>query len=79
MDGAGPTSIREYRLSQQPRVSLETLARKLGKSKASLSRMERGLQPIPVDLLSDLSAETGIPADVLCPDLAKVFKREGEQ
>jgi transcriptional regulator with XRE-family HTH domain len=66
--------IRAYRLNQAPPLTLEGLAKKLGTTKPNLSRIENGLQPVSEALLPKIIAETGIPAESLRPDLAKLFK-----
>lgn len=59
--------------------SLETLADQIKlkgcerPSTAKLSRIETGLQPVTTDILSALSAVTGIPATELRPDLAALM------
>jgi transcriptional regulator with XRE-family HTH domain len=64
--------IRAYRSRQTPRLTLEKLARKIGTTKANLSRIENGLQPVSEDLLGKLH-NLGIPAAELRPDLAHLF------
>jgi transcriptional regulator with XRE-family HTH domain len=54
-------------------MSQDTLAMRIGTTKATISRIETGLQKITDDLLFSLVAETGIPAAKLRPDLAKLF------
>jgi transcriptional regulator with XRE-family HTH domain len=56
-------------------MSLEDLANRIGTTKANLSRIETGKQPISELMLPKLMAETGIPADKLRPDLAKLFNQ----
>lgn len=46
---------------------------RIGVTKATLSRIENGKQPISEDLLAKLVAETRIPAKILRPDLAELF------
>jgi transcriptional regulator with XRE-family HTH domain len=65
--------VRAYRLRQNPPVTLEDLAGRLGTTKANLSRIETGKQILSEGLLPKLVAETGIPAKSLRPDLAKLF------
>jgi transcriptional regulator with XRE-family HTH domain len=66
--------IRIWRLSQTPPITLEGLGKKLGTKKPNLSRIENGLQPVSEALLPKIIAVTGIPAESLRPDLAKLFK-----
>lgn len=66
--------VRAYRLAKKPHVKLEDLAERVGTTKANLSRIETGKQKLSEDLLPKLMAETGISADKLRPDLAKLFK-----
>jgi transcriptional regulator with XRE-family HTH domain len=42
-------------------------------SAAKLSRIETGLQPVPIDILETLADVTEIPAAELRPDLAAMF------
>lgn len=65
--------VRAYRLGQKPPVTLENLAGRVGTTKTTLSRIETGKQPVTDVMLPRLVAETGIPADKLRPDLAKLF------
>lgn len=69
--------VRAYRMGKAPRVRLEDLAERIGTTKANLSRIETGKQLLTADteLLPKLVAETGIPAAMLRPDLAKLFER----
>jgi transcriptional regulator with XRE-family HTH domain len=66
--------IRVYRLTQTPPITLDVLAKKLGTKKPNLSRIENRLQRVSEALLPKIVAETGIPAAILRPDLAKLFK-----
>jgi transcriptional regulator with XRE-family HTH domain len=65
--------VRAYRLNQTPPLKQEVLADRIGTTKANLSRIETGKQTVSEALLPKLVAETGIPARVLRPDLAKLF------
>lgn len=65
--------VRAYRLGQNPPVTLEDLADRVGTTKANLSRIETRKQVLSEELLPKLMAETGIPAEQLRPDLAKLF------
>lgn len=67
--------IRAYRLGMNPPLSLEDLAGRLGTTKPNLSRIENGKQKLSEDLLFRIVAETGISADRLRPDLAKLFTK----
>jgi transcriptional regulator with XRE-family HTH domain len=59
-----PTFIRQWREFRQ--LSLERLADRLGTTKASLSRIERGLQPYSQPILEALAeALLCEPADLL--------------
>lgn len=70
--------IRAYR-SAAGELSLDDLADRLHQtgcdrpSIAKLSRIENGLQPVPIDLLEPLRRVAQIPARFLRPDLAKLF------
>lgn len=74
MDSA-QNPIRSYRLRQTPPLTQEKLARKIGTTKANLSRVENGLQKVSEDLLVRLS-DLGIPAAELRPDLAQIFRSQ---
>lgn len=65
--------VRAFRLRQDPPLKQEVLAKRVGTTKPNLSRIETGKQRVSEDLLPKLVAETGIPAAVLRPDLAKLF------
>lgn len=59
-----PTYIRQWR--EHRGLSLERLADRLGTTKASLSRIERGLQPYSQPTLEALAAALACePADLL--------------
>lgn len=66
--------IRDYRLSQKPRMPQEDLAVKVGITKASLSRIESGKLPLSIDLAQKISEATGIPFRDLRPDLAAMVE-----
>lgn len=61
-------------------MSLDQLADRIKKlsrkrpSTAKLSRIETGIQPVPLDILEPLAKITGIPTRDLRPDLAKKFE-----
>lgn len=72
--------VRAFRESAD--ISLDGLADRLKKagcdrrpSIAKLSRIENGLQPVPIDILDKLASVTSIPADELRPDLAAMFAK----
>ena len=65
--------VRAFRQSQKPPMKQALLAERIGITKPSLSRIETGKQRVTADLLPKLVAETGIPAAILRPDLAKLF------
>jgi transcriptional regulator with XRE-family HTH domain len=70
--------IRAYR--ERAGMSLDELADEIAKvcgdrpSKAKMSRIETGIQPVPVDLLPALKKITGIPGEELRPDLAAALR-----
>lgn len=47
-------------------------------SGAKISRVETGVQPVPLDILGAVSTLTGIPETELRPDLATLAKRFAE-
>lgn len=64
--------IRDYRLNQKPKMPQETLAAKVGITKASLSRVESGKLSLSIALARKLADATGIPFRKLRPDLAEM-------
>lgn len=66
--------LRAYRNQHKPRISLDSLAKSIGRSKATLSRIETGKQDLTVDIARKIAAATGIPLRELRPDLAKEFE-----
>jgi transcriptional regulator with XRE-family HTH domain len=71
--------IREFRGKQ----SLDQFADRFEQagfqrpSIAKLSRIETGIQPVPLDLLPAIGSITGIPPEELRPDVASKFARVG--
>lgn len=70
--------IRAFRHRQSPRLTVEDLANKAGRSKATISKIERDLQVPSPRLAKALSEITGIPAKVLRPDLAELMEVNAE-
>lgn len=72
-------TIRKSR-RQRGIASLDELANRLSvfgcdkPSTAKLSRIESGIQAVPLDILPALAAVTGIPAARLRPDLAAMLE-----
>lgn len=56
-------------------ISQSELARRLGKNRTYMSRVELGQRQIGHDLLPRVCRLTGIKPDVLRPDLARAMKR----
>lgn len=76
--------IRRFRLEQKK--SLDWLAKEIAgitggatPSKAKISRLETGEQPIPLDVIPAIEKLTGIPAAELRPDLAAIFETQGAE
>jgi transcriptional regulator with XRE-family HTH domain len=65
--------VRAYRLSHKPPIKQAALAKKVKMTAANLSRIENGLQDISEAALPRFVATTGIPAQILRPDLAHLF------
>jgi transcriptional regulator with XRE-family HTH domain len=65
--------LKAYRESQTPRLSQAALAEKLGVIRTTLARWESGARKIDASKLLAVSAETGIPAKELRPDLAELM------
>lgn len=66
--------IRAYRHSQTPRETVKGLAEKVGRSKATISKIENDRQLPSPKLAKALSEITGIPAKVIRPDLAELLE-----
>jgi|GEM_PF-4970588 len=66
--------VRAWRLGQDPKVSLLDLATKVGVSKSFLSRVETGIEKLPVGIGEKIARETGISMRVLFPELARLFE-----
>jgi len=66
--------VRAYRMNAKPPLKLAALARRIGTTKANLSRIESGKQQPSPELCRKLIAATGISADRLRPDLAALFR-----
>jgi transcriptional regulator with XRE-family HTH domain len=75
MTEIAPNPLRDYRKLKN--WSLDKAASELPLSKASLSRIENGLQKPSPPLARALSDATGIPAKEFRPDLAE-FLRDGD-
>lgn len=73
MDGTVGDLIRQCRESLG--FTVQAFAQRLGTSKATVSRIENDKQPVSVEMLPKITAETGIPAEVMRPDLAGMFKK----
>jgi transcriptional regulator with XRE-family HTH domain len=70
--------IRAFRLSHSPRLSVEDLGNQVGRSKATISKIENGLQLPSPKVAKALSEITGIPAKELRPDLAEIMEINAE-
>lgn len=66
--------VRAFRQRQKPPLPQAALAKRLGITKPHLSRIETGQQRVGENLLPRVVAETGIPAAIIRPDLAKLFR-----
>jgi transcriptional regulator with XRE-family HTH domain len=57
--------LRKWRLGQDPAVTLDTLAKRLGVRASHLSQVERGIRGVSMDLAAKIERETGIPMNAL--------------
>ena len=71
---AGTHPLRKFRLSQNPALTQEALAKELGVRGQTVWRWENGDRQIGRDQLAKITKKTGIPARQLRPDLAKFFE-----
>lgn len=67
--------LRTYRQNQTPPLTKAGLARKLGVSKTTINRWEKGIRKIEPELLPSIAVETGIPAKDLRPDLVETHEK----
>ena len=73
MDAQRTHPLRAFRERQNPVLSLDGLGRRIGVSKATISRWEAGLRRPNPTLLPKITEITGIPGAALRPDLAEVL------
>lgn len=66
--------LRAYRETQEPPLSQNSLAEKLGVVRETVARWESGTRKIDEQKLSEVSRVTGIPAAQLRPDLAELLR-----
>ena len=79
MDTTQPlTVLRDFRHSQQPRLSQGQLAKSIGVTRETVARWELGARKIKEKNLPVVSRVTGIPARVLRPDMAARFVEAAE-
>jgi DNA-binding XRE family transcriptional regulator len=65
--------LKTYRESQDPKLSQEALARKIGVVRHTIIRWENGGRKVDRSKLADVTRVTGISAKVLRPDLAELL------
>lgn len=63
--------LRQWRKAKG--LSQAALADALKRDQATVSRWERGVDPIPLRAVPDVSRITGIPASELRPDVPEIF------
>lgn len=68
--------LKAYRELQNPPLSQEDLAERLGVTRSAICRWESGERRPDSDLLLKITKLTGIPAARLRPDLAVLFKQQ---
>jgi len=66
--------LKAYRLRQDPRLSQEQFAKRLGVTRTTVARWETGTRKVDQDLLLKVVEETGIAPTELRPDLADLMK-----
>lgn len=65
--------LKAYRRRHDPPLSKSQLAKRLGVSRVAVSRYESGSRKPDLKLLAKFTAETGISAEELRPDLAELM------
>lgn len=80
MDTIHPLKVlREYRKNQDPPLSQGDLAGQLSVVRETVARWESGIRKIDQTKVPEVSKVTGIPVEVLRPDLARVFAKEAAE
>lgn len=67
--------LKLWRESFDPPVSQSELARRIGVSRSLINKVEFGERVIGPAMLTAFCRATGLPAGMLRPDLAKVFRQ----
>lgn len=65
--------LKTFREEQTPKLSQEALAKRLGVTRLTVVRWENDVRKIDERKLPDVVRETGLAAEVLRPDLAKLM------
>lgn len=65
--------IRDFRRNQTPKMTLKTLADKVGITKASLSRIETGKLALSTETAKKLAVVMQVPLRQLLPELAELM------
>jgi transcriptional regulator with XRE-family HTH domain len=68
-----PHPLRAYRENHEPKLSQGQLATKLSVARETVARWEGGKRKIDDDKLPEVSRLTGIPREVLRPDLVALL------
>lgn len=76
MEGVHP--LTAFRKRHVPPLSKGELAARLGVSRVAVHRYESGERKPKINLLQKITAETGIPAEQLRPDLADLMREAAE-
>lgn len=74
----GIHQLRTYRHSQEPRLSQQALADKIGVSRLTVTRWETGERRIAPSLVPVVAEKTGIAPKDLRPDFAKTYGEDAE-
>jgi DNA-binding transcriptional regulator YdaS (Cro superfamily) len=59
--------LRQFRLANEPKVTLEDLGSRFGVNKSTVLRWEE--ERVPAERVLDVERETGVPRHELRPDL----------
>jgi transcriptional regulator with XRE-family HTH domain len=72
-------NIRRHRQRAEARLSQDTLAKRVGMSRTSITNIEKGRQQLPLHMLYAFADALGVEPVVLLPDKKKLLKDGGRR